>query len=142
MNSLVYDENYFFFFSTYNLFGTEKNFNETKVVSASMVFTGLLTLAMKFLTNRARPEGKSARENSSFPSGHTSGAFAFSHIIGNYHPNYRIPLFIWAFAVGISRIYLGRHWATDCIAGAFLGLSISEFIYRKRMIFEKMEVFP
>lgn len=68
----------------------------------------------------------------SFPSGHTMsgfGLFAFlafilpkKHILG-------LTLFIIAFCVGLSRIYLVQHFLKDVYLGAILGVIIAISIY-------------
>ena len=67
----------------------------------------------------------------SFPSGHTFNAFLFAMILAyaiyfnRSKPRWRnlffIP-FIWALAVGISRVAMGAHTAFDVTAGAGLGI--------------------
>jgi len=55
----------------------------------------------------------------SFPSGHTSASFAIATTIAFNMPRLSIVAFILAFAIGISRIYLGVHYPTDVMAGMF-----------------------
>lgn len=67
----------------------------------------------------------------SFPSGHTFNAFLFAMILAyaikhnrsrqKLQNLYVIP-FVWALAVGVSRVAMGAHSAFDVTAGAALGL--------------------
>jgi undecaprenyl-diphosphatase len=60
----------------------------------------------------------------SFPSGHTTTAFAAAVAVGALHPRLRWPLIVLAALVGLSRVYLGVHYAFDVLAGAALGTAI------------------
>jgi undecaprenyl-diphosphatase len=57
----------------------------------------------------------------SFPSGHTSGAFATATAITLFYPQFAIVTYGWACLVGLSRVTLGVHFPTDTVAGAAIG---------------------
>jgi membrane-associated phospholipid phosphatase len=101
-----------------------------------------LTQIGKYAAGRARPlvdvkrslqfgfgRGWDDDDYRSFPSGHTSAAFAtaaaLSTEITRVHPEWkwyvRPPLYGGAALVGISRIYNNKHWASDVLMGAAVG---------------------
>ncbi len=82
----------------------------------------------------------------SFPSGHTSSAFTFAMAITMVLKNKgaAIASFIFAFLMGISRIYVGVHYPTDVIVGAVVGILyavIGYFIFAKLydVVYPKIE---
>ena len=63
-----------------------------------------------------------AFEGLSFPSGHTTTAFAFGILVFALLPRRWRPIpLIWAAVVGIARLYFGEHNVLDVVAGAALG---------------------
>lgn len=65
-----------------------------------------------------------ARTNSSFPSGHTTVAFAAATVFALEYKKYPwIPVFSYSAAtlIGLSRITENKHWSTDVFVGAALG---------------------
>ncbi|HEX6084822.1 MAG TPA: phosphatase PAP2 family protein [Thermoanaerobaculia bacterium] len=91
---------------------------------------GLAAQVVKHLVGRARPElwlgpaHYAPGSSTSFPSGHTVGAFALAGVLMFASKSWplRVIAFLLAAAVGLSRILAFRHWASDVTASAVLGL--------------------
>lgn len=84
----------------------------------ALVMTGLLTEALKHTVREKRPHSESL---TSFPSGHTSCAFAMATVIADYKPKYKWLAYGVAITIGWSRVEVGAHRWTDVAAGAALG---------------------
>jgi membrane-associated phospholipid phosphatase len=76
-----------------------------------------------------RVDGHLNQNNRSFPSGHTTTAFAMFSLLAfdNRRLRWQILFFLLALAVGYSRIYLGHHFFEDVFVGASLGFLSSFF---------------
>ena len=64
-----------------------------------------------------------AYHSHSFPSGHTTAAFAYAGVLCLYvrHMGVTAAVLVVALGVGVSRMAVGVHWPLDVIAGAGLG---------------------
>jgi membrane-associated phospholipid phosphatase len=99
---------------------------------------GIVAQAIKLLVGRARPElwlgpaHYAPGSSTSFPSGHTVGAFALAGVLvfGSRNVPLRMAAFLLAFAVGLSRILAFRHWASDVTASAVVGLVVAWLVTR------------
>jgi len=97
-------------------------------VGAAISFAELL----KPIVHRTRPGDaypneifpNSATHGGSFPSGHTTLAFATATTIALENKKWYIvvPAYIWAGSVGYSRMYLGKHYPSDILAGTVIGI--------------------
>lgn len=65
----------------------------------------------------------------SFPSGHTSAAFAAAWMIYLNKKKLGIYVLVIAILMGLSRIYLFMHYPTDILGGAVIGILIAEGVY-------------
>lgn len=122
-------------------------------ITEAVVLSGVATSLVKGVAGRARPYVVGDRRPgdfalwrgfvrggpySSFPSGHTTVAFAAAAVatdeIGRLWPNrQRIAgtvLYGSAAAVGLSRIYHDKHWASDVIAAAGVGTLVGRAVVR------------
>lgn len=75
-----------------------------------------------------------ASDKFSFPSGHTAAAFLLATLAVLFYGALAAPMFIWAVAVGTSRVLLGVHFPTDILAGASLGTAIAHLGYELLMV--------
>jgi undecaprenyl-diphosphatase len=66
----------------------------------------------------------------SFPSGHTATSFACATVLAAFAPALRVPFFVLATLIALSRLYNGDHYPLDVIAGAVLGLLVGTAIVR------------
>ena len=113
----------------------------------AMAITGLVagTAAqiVKLVVGRARPElwlghaHYAPGSSTSFPSGHTVGAFALAGVLvfSSRSVVLRVIAVVLACAVGLSRILAFRHWTSDVVASAAIGLVaawvVSEAVVRR-----------
>ena len=112
-------------------YGSESHQETGRLLSSAFLGTGILTFGMKELVGRRRPLDETLG-SPAFPSGHTSLAFSSATILGYRYPKWRVPLYIGAGLVGFSRIYLGRHYTSDVVAGAALGTAMGMLVWHKR----------
>jgi membrane-associated phospholipid phosphatase len=105
-------------------------------IAETMVVTEWLTRTVKLAVARERPYAHygvsdSPEANLSFPSGHTSRAFALATSAGMiaHARGYSIEPIVWAVGMSLAgtsaylRIAADSHYLTDVLAGAALGIS-------------------
>jgi undecaprenyl-diphosphatase len=98
-------------------------------MALSGITAGILVQAIKFAVGRTRPElwlgpfHHTRAAASSFPSGHTVGAFAIGGVLmfASRSRSMRIVTIILAVAIGASRVLAFRHWPSDVLASAIAG---------------------
>jgi len=122
---------------------------DTGYLAASAILQAMLVdNVVKVLAGRRRPyvaDGEDhwggpaaffetgGEDNRSFPSGHTATAFALATVISlQYRHHGWVPAVAYTLAtgVGLSRIALDRHWASDVFIGATIGHLIGRLVVR------------
>lgn len=76
-------------------------------------------------------EGVVQLQTESFPSGHTTAAFAIATFLALYMKNkyWNCLLLLAGFLVGYGRVYLSQHFTTDVYAGMIIGVIVPTFVY-------------
>lgn len=108
-------------------------------IGETFLVNAFVTTALKQVVKRQRPfdtysdiDQAISASSYSFPSGHTSIAFATATSLSMAYPKWYVitPSFIWAGAVGYSRMHLGVHYPSDVFAGAILGSGSAYLTYK------------
>ncbi len=107
--------------------------------AAAYILNDIVTESLKQIINRPRPfvtypeiQKLSSGGNPSFPSGHTSAAFATATSLSLAYPKWYVivPGYVWASSVAYSRMHLGVHYPSDVLAGAIVGAGCAYLCYK------------
>lgn len=116
-----------------NAFGVKGKHNfkdRTIILGTSYIIMSASVLSLKSITKVERPDGSAFN---SFPSGHTATAFAGAEFLWQEYKDvsilYGISGYIIATGTGAFRIYNDRHWLTDVLAGAGIGILSTKIAY-------------
>lgn len=112
--------------------------HEAIIYALSLGINAAFITPLKHLTKVERPDGSN---NFSFPSGHTSTAFASAEFLRREYkdvsPWYGVGGYAIAAATGILRMYNNRHWLGDVVAGAGFGIASTNLSY---LIYNKLHI--
>jgi hypothetical protein len=109
----------------------QEDYELVKESLRGMVINTAITQSLKYSINRTRPDGGDL----SFPSGHTSAAFHGAAFIAlNFDSRYAIPAYALATLVGYSRVRANRHYVSDVIAGAAIGILSARLAKNKSIV--------
>lgn len=104
--------------------------NRTALLIKSEAMVGLLTFSLKRITAVPRPDTK---EPTSFPSGHTAQAFATATFMAKEYGHrsiwYSIGAYTVATGIGTMRVMNNRHWVSDVLVGAGIGILSTNLVY-------------
>lgn len=104
-------------------------FDQTKYLLISNLISSTITHGIKRLTLKIRPNGSPY----SFPSGHTTFAFTNASVLYNeFRENSPILAysgFAFATTTGVFRMINNKHWFSDVMVGAGIGILVTELVY-------------
>ncbi len=128
------------------IFKSQKMKTTTLLASQAYILGAVEESVLKTLSGRTRPNFYSStdeaepkfigpfgntshdaygrKSNSSFPSGHTTVAFAAATVFAmEYKEHWYIPVISYSVAslIGLSRVTENKHWTTDVLVGSVLG---------------------
>jgi membrane-associated phospholipid phosphatase len=78
--------------------------------------------------SRPRPGRRTAKEETSFPSGHSAGAAAVARAFARDYPEYALPAYGAAAALALAQIPRCAHYPTDVGAGLAIGVAAEKAV--------------
>lgn len=114
--------------------GVEGRSDWTRMLVSAAMSYGLMAgfvNGIKYTATEMRPDGSTAN---SWPSGHTATAFVGATILHKEYgmtrsPWYSVAGYGVATATGIMRVLNNRHWVSDVLSGAGIGIMSGELAY-------------
>lgn len=104
--------------------------NQVALLIKSELVMSAVVYSLKYTVGEARPD--SGKKNS-FPSGHTAQAFTAAAFLAKEYGYKNVWISIGAYTtattVGVFRMLNNRHWISDVLVGAGLGILSTEVVY-------------
>ena len=122
--------------------GDHDGYNEGWAMFEAAALSGVTDYALKFAAGRETPEQATNpnewfRSGSSFPSLHSTAAFAVGTVLAESgNDDYRYLRWLLGYGLGVftsyERLKHNAHWLSDTAAGAALGISSAHFVMNRR----------
>jgi len=109
------------------------------IIGGTLIISSAVTGLLKYSIQRERPfvnypdiKYIKPEDSYSFPSGHTSTAFALATSVTIAYPKWYVaaPAYLWASSAAYSRMRLGVHYPSDVLAGALIGSGSAWLCYK------------
>ena len=106
-------------------------------LASSIIAAGAITPSLQLATGRSRPSQSDGAHHfdpfsghHSFPSGHTTQAFAVASVIADHYDPLWVKVGSYGVAsmVGYARMERNAHWASDVLAGALIGIVVGKTV--------------
>ncbi len=109
---------------------------EAVLVLATIVIGVIIIAPLKIIVHRPRPYltiheviPLEIESGTSFPSGHAERAFALASVLSDRRL-IKLTLYVYAFLIAFSRVYIGVHYPLDVIAGSIIGWVVGKLTLR------------
>ena len=116
--------------SAFGIKGKNNFRDKTIILATSYLIMGIAVNSLKRSFKVERPDGSGFN---SFPSGHTATAFMGAELLYQEYKDvsiwYGISGYFVAAGTGAFRMYNNRHWLTDVVAGAGIGILSTKAAY-------------
>jgi membrane-associated phospholipid phosphatase len=108
-------------------------------LASSLIASGFIAPVLKYSVGRERPSDSADpyrfrpfTNHNSFPSGHTTQAFAVATVIAAHYPEWWVETLAFGSAglVGYCRVEQNAHFTSDVVAGALIGWSVARCVVR------------
>lgn len=135
--------------------GVEGRSSWPRLLASSLASYGVMAAfvnGIKYTASELRPDGST---HNSWPSGHTATAFVGATILHKEYgltrsPWYSIGGYTLATATGVMRVLNNRHWISDVLSGAGIGILSTELAYgicdllfkEKGLLMNDLSVYP
>jgi membrane-associated phospholipid phosphatase len=104
--------------------------NTSLLILKSEILMTAIVFPVKELSGQLRPDSSNYH---SFPSGHTANAFVAASVVHKEYrhlsPWYGVGAYTVATSVALFRMINNKHWQSDVIAGAGIGLLATHIVY-------------
>ncbi len=119
-------------------FSNAKNRETAKATATAVADASILTYGLKLLAGRERPRESHGEtrfhgpstNHSSFPSGHSTVAWAAATVMGDRYPHAKGAFYALAALVSWSRINSSKHFLSDVVAGGAIGVMSGRRVLR------------
>jgi membrane-associated phospholipid phosphatase len=109
---------------------THKTPNMLIIYALGNVLNAGIVQSTKYIVARERPDGSNKY---SFPSGHTSTAFVAAEFLHQEYKDQSVWISVGGYTmaslIGVARIYNNKHWLSDVVAGAGIGILSMKLAY-------------
>ena len=127
-----------YFLDVMNIKAKNKLLDRTLLLAGSYLIMGTTVTSLKKITAIERPDGSA---KNSFPSGHTATAFMAAEFMHQEYKHlskwYGVSAYIIASGTGFLRMYNNRHWFSDVVCGAGIGILSTKIFYYSYPLIKK-----